>query len=140
MKNRHSLLLALVTCLFVGFVLGFLAGRTGSAEPVIISVPADEAAPATGALTRETATLPVLPAQTGPAGTSPVSEQTDRININTATASQLDSLPGIGPVLAQRIIDYREANGPFRSVSQLTLVEGIGEKRLAAILDLITAE
>lgn len=65
-------------------------------------------------------------------------EDSGLININTATRAQLESLPGIGEVLAQRIIDYRDANGPFTSVTQLTRVSGIGEKRLAAIIDLIT--
>jgi len=60
------------------------------------------------------------------------------ININTASAAQLMTLPGIGEVLSQRIVDYREANGPFPSVAALTNVSGIGEKRLAAIIHLIT--
>ena len=58
---------------------------------------------------------------------------------DTATAAQLQTLPGIGEVIAQRIIDYRESHGPFRSVGELTRVEGIGEKRLEAIWDLVTA-
>lgn len=48
------------------------------------------------------------------------------VNINTANVSELDSLPGIGPVYAQRIIDYRTANGPFNSIDQLDNVKGIG--------------
>lgn len=60
------------------------------------------------------------------------------ININTATAAQLETLPGIGEVLAQRIVDYRNTYGPFKSVYALTNVKGIGEKRLAAVINLIT--
>ena len=55
-----------------------------------------------------------------------------------ADTEQLTALPGIGEVLAQRIIAYREENGSFLSTDELKNVEGIGEKRLEAILDLIT--
>ena len=51
------------------------------------------------------------------------------VNLNTATALQLEELPGVGPVLAQRIIDYRTANGGFHSVEQLREVTGIGDAR-----------
>ena len=51
------------------------------------------------------------------------------VNLNTATPEQLQTLPGVGPVLAQRIIDYREQNGHFRSVADLRKVTGIGDAR-----------
>ena len=60
-----------------------------------------------------------------------------KINLNTATLAELDSLPGIGPVLAQRIIDYRETHGPFQSVEELLNVEGIGPSLLEKIRDRI---
>jgi competence protein ComEA len=52
------------------------------------------------------------------------------INVNTATQAELESVPGIGPVLAGRIITWRTANGPFQALSDLTKVSGIGEKKL----------
>lgn len=62
------------------------------------------------------------------------------ININTATLEQLDSLPGVGPAIAQRIIDYRESMGGFKTVEEITQVSGIGEATLAKIKDLITVQ
>jgi len=60
------------------------------------------------------------------------------INVNTATADELEALPGIGPTLAAAIVDERDRNGPFRSVDELTRVPGIGEGRLAQLHYLVT--
>ncbi|MGP9501382.1 helix-hairpin-helix domain-containing protein [Specibacter sp. AOP5-B1-6] len=60
------------------------------------------------------------------------------INVNTATAAELDALPGIGPVLAERIVDWRTEHGPYASVDALDGVSGIGAKLLAGIRDLVT--
>jgi competence protein ComEA len=58
-----------------------------------------------------------------------------RISLSSATQAQLEQLDGIGPALAQRIIDYREQNGGFKSIDQLQEVSGIGEKRFEALKD-----
>ena len=63
-----------------------------------------------------------------------------RFNLNTATADQLEQLPRIGPTMAERILDYRTAHGPFKHVEDLTLVQGIGEKTLALLLPLVYVE
>ncbi len=60
------------------------------------------------------------------------------ININTADAATLATLPGIGPVIAQRVIDYRQQNGPFVRVEDITRVKGIGDVILAKVRDLVT--
>ena len=62
----------------------------------------------------------------------------DLININTADADELATLKGIGPALAQRIIDYREQNGGFKSIDEIKNVRGVGEKKFAAFKDKIT--
>jgi competence protein ComEA len=56
-------------------------------------------------------------------------------HLSTATAEQLDEVDGIGPTLAERIVEYRDAHGGFRSVEELAQVDGIGEKRLATLRD-----
>jgi comEA protein len=55
------------------------------------------------------------------------------IDINAATSEELQQLPGVGPVIAQRILDYRKKSGPFRNVDELMAVRGISDKRLAKI-------
>lgn len=61
-----------------------------------------------------------------------------RLNINHATATQLSALEGIGDTLAQRIIDYREKNGDFRSIRDILKVKGIGETKYSKFKDYIT--
>jgi competence protein ComEA len=85
-------------------------------------------APVTGA-------SPTAPGTTGTTGTSPGATP---ININTASASELDALPGIGEVLSQAIVDYRTQNGPFVSVDDLQSVSGIGPSTMDDIRDLVT--
>jgi len=63
---------------------------------------------------------------------------TDLININTASSFELESLPGIGPTTAQKILDYREENGPFFSIEDIINVSGIGPGTYERIKDLIT--
>ncbi|MFC7545400.1 helix-hairpin-helix domain-containing protein [Plantactinospora sp. GCM10030261] len=60
------------------------------------------------------------------------------INLNTATLADLDGLPGVGPVLAQRILDHRQRHGPFKAVSDLRQVDGIGEARYEDLKDMVT--
>lgn len=62
-----------------------------------------------------------------------------RLDLNLATAEQLDALPGIGPVLAQRIVDWREQHGRFASVEQLAEVPGIGERKFEQLRELVVA-
>jgi competence protein ComEA len=63
---------------------------------------------------------------------------TEKININSANADELQKLPGVGPKVAQRIVDYRKQNGAFKKVEDLMKVNGIGEKIFARMKDMIT--
>lgn len=78
------------------------------------------------------------PAKPAPARGQPA--PTARLNINTASGAELELLPGIGPALAARILEDRQANGPFKTVDDLDRVKGIGPKTLERIRDLCTAE
>lgn len=78
---------------------------------------------------------PVQPAPGGPgAGAGPGAGP---LSLGTATVEQLDGLPGVGPVLAQHIVEFRTARGGFRSVEELRQVDGIGERRFADLRKLV---
>lgn len=134
-----------------------MAGPTGEADldslqlaaPVpdgkTIYVPLKSTAAQAGTAVPGTPGTPVSPAAgTGrnafapPAGASGTAAATGLVNINTADVSQLDTLPGIGPALAQRIIQYREVNGPFKTIEELKNVSGIGDKNFEKLKDKIT--
>ena len=68
---------------------------------------------------------------------TPRRRPTGPVDLNRATAAELDALPGIGPATAQAIVDHREANGPFASVDDLEAVRGIGPAKLEAIRPLV---
>jgi len=87
---------------------------------------------------KSVAAAPVSENATFPSPASKSTTAIGKININTATAAQLDSLPGIGPTYSQRIVDYRNTNGPFTSIDKIQNVKGIGAKTYAKFKDLIT--
>ncbi|MEX1158347.1 MAG: ComEA family DNA-binding protein, partial [Thermomicrobiales bacterium] len=81
---------------------------------------------------------PTVSGGPGPAATRPPLTGVAPININTASASELDTLPGIGPALSARIIEHRESNGPFQTVDELEAVSGISERMVNEMRALIT--
>ena len=125
MKKPTLSILVILTALFAAFTLGLFLGRNYHRSAVTVSLPA-----AMQTVPPET-TVPTQPPEETQAISFP-------ININTATEEEFMALPGIGEVLAGRILAYRAANGPFATVEGLLAVEGIGEKRVEEILEFIT--
>jgi len=92
-------------------------------------------------LRRQAAMNPIAVVQDAATGWAPDSVAVPPpVDINQATPRQLDGLPGIGPVLASRIVEYRQRKGGFHNVSELRAVSGIGEKRYSALKDLVTVD
>ncbi|MDO5400190.1 MAG: helix-hairpin-helix domain-containing protein [Eubacteriales bacterium] len=122
MKKPAVQLLVAVTCVFAAFTLGLLLGRSGSRGGVHLAVPAAM--------------------QTAPAETEPLPSATQPlvrfpIDLNSAGLDELMALPGIGEVLARRILAYRAEQGEFSTVEELLNVEDIGKKRLEQIMELV---
>ena len=91
---------------------------------------------------RSTTPLAVSEAATNPVQSQRVPQALSRsverkLDLNRATEQDFEALPGIGPVLAERIVEYRQARGAFRDVEQLRLVKGIGKKKFERIRSLI---
>lgn len=165
MKKDNTPLLLAVTALFAVFLVGFYLGRNTvprSAGVYKLSEATTEAQQEDITAIQQGNNTPQQGNSSLQQGITAVQEESNTIqqgndgaqqekdnmqpqtaallNINTATKAQLVELPGIGNVLADRIIAYREENGPFRSISQLTDVSGIGQARLVAIMEYITVE
>lgn len=126
MRKPRISVLVVITIVFAAFTIGFFLGRNQNRNELSVSVPVRN--------------LTVPTENTAP-GSEPEEETTAisfPISINLAGKEELMVLPGIGDVLAQRILEYREENGFFSAPEELLNVEGIGKKRLEEILDFIT--
>jgi len=111
-----------------------LARRVADGEQIVVGLPlppgSPDAAPSSGA--------PPAGRSGGPTGGGAGGTGTGKIDLNRATIEQLDTLPGVGPVTAQRIVDWRARHGRFSSVEQLREIEGIGERRFSQLRDQVT--
>ena len=124
----YELLLAGVTVVFIALLIGFLIGRGRGGGVVITTQKEPDSVTVSPSEPEETTrSMPVIEENVFP------------VDINTATAKQLTAVPGIGEVLAERIVEYRNENGAFSSVYDLTAVKGIGENNLEEMLEYITA-
>lgn len=136
MKKGSAFIMIMITLLFAVFTLGVLVGKSSHAGQVVIQHATQTEPSSISKASINSATVPQTesePVQTTPAAVG-------KINLNTATLEELVTLPGIGPALAQRILDHRNTYGPFSKVEELYDVSGIGEKKFEAIVDLITLE
>ena len=125
MKKQKFPVLIILTIAFCAFTLGFYLGNNRHSQPVTLSVPADMiTVPPEASVPQVTETVPV------PTVSFP-------IDLNQASEDDLTFLPGIGEVLARRIIAHRDEYGPFTHVEDILNVEGIGKKRFEDIYDLI---
>jgi len=139
-----------VTLAFACFIGGYFTGRSVSAvsvAPVVVqqndarqvSGTAEPSEPGTPPVTENKNVVPPSEnSRQAPEAVGTPRDSDGRININSASRSELMDLPGIGGVLSERIVEYRKTNGPFSKIEDLRNVPGIGEKRYETICDRIT--
>lgn len=151
MKNKGiSWLIYCIMAVLCAFSLGWVLGSGGTHETVTVQVSSQPQETQESPASQETQT-PEAPEEIQEEAPleleeaeqqTPLSAPTEEapLNLNTATQAELELLPGIGPVLAQAILDYRDSFGGFSAKEQLKEVSGIGEKRYAAVEALITVE
>ena len=87
-------------------------------------------------VTQPRRTMQLTPAELA----EPTTERSSRININDASAAELEKLPGVGKAIAERIIAHREQYGPFRRAEHLMMVRGISDRKFRNLQSLITTE
>ena len=126
MRKPKISILIVITIVFAAFTVGFFLGRNQNQEGISVLVP------------EKNMTEPSCPVETVKEPTDKTPKISFPISINQASKEEIMALPGIGDVLAERIISYRTEHGEFSSVEELLNVEGVGKKRLEEILDLIT--
>lgn len=131
-KKENERALYVQTCILMGVLCLLCAGMIlfQTLWPQSITIRENPQSPAPSAVSS------ALPSQPEPS--VEVSQQEEKVNLNTASAQELDNLPGIGKAIAQAIVEYREQKGAFQTIQQVMEVEGIGEKTFEAIRDLIT--
>ncbi|MBQ7682402.1 MAG: helix-hairpin-helix domain-containing protein [Oscillibacter sp.] len=140
--NHGELVLLGLTALFL-CVLFVLRDRPAAvlALPQPRAAPANpDTAPANSESAPDGAPVATSPVAADSTPATPAPDTAGRVNINTADLAALCALPGIGEALAGRVIEYREAHGPFASPDEIMNVSGIGAGKFAAIEALITTE
>lgn len=115
-----------------------LAARVADGQRLVI--PAGGPAVTAVAASTVPARIALTPVSASPPAETPGAQAGPLLNLNTASAEELKSLPGIGDVLAGRIVAYREANGPFRTVDQLREVRGVSAKLIESLRPLVTVD
>lgn len=148
-RINFGVILIAITAVFLALCLGYYLGANSSSDSIqVITQRSEDNAEASAALRSDTR-APLESTEDTEMPSSALTENTESIpsataafpmNINTASAEELALLPGIGEVLAGRIVAYREEHGAFVSIEELMDVKGIGEKRFEAIRDKITVE
>jgi len=126
MRKPNVSILFVITIVFTAFTLGLFLGRNQRQEGITVT------------LSEKSMTEPTVQTDFNTEITEETKEISFPISINLAEKEEIMALPGIGDVLAERIVVYRQEHGAFSTAEELLNVEGLGKKRLEEILDLIT--